>query len=97
MIYTEEREYDVVQYRFGPPMLRTLPKCRIEPHYIFEPGDFQWTAADIEFNMKLWFYHWILYGTSDIYNKPIPASFVHWVRSKCSNYANKRDTPAGSE
>lgn len=84
MQYIQESEYEVVQYRFGAPYLRALPKERTEPYFVFEPGDFHWTAADIEFNMKLWFYHWILYGDSDIYNKPIRASFVYWVRSKCS-------------
>lgn len=84
MIYHQEREFEYVHdRRLGPiPAIRRLPT--IEPTYTFEPGDFTWTAADIEFYFKLWFYHWILYGTSDFAGKPLPASFVRFVRKQCS-------------
>jgi hypothetical protein len=93
MIYTQESDFEIVQSRrYGPHLVR---KNRIEPHFVFEAGDFQWTAADIEFYFKLWFYHWQLFGVAGILGEPLPASFVHWVRSKCSGY--ERNSPAGAE
>jgi len=82
MIYHRAAEYEHVYDRWHGPALRRLPD--VEPTYTFEPGDFTWTAGDIEFWFKLWFYHWILYGTPEIEGKPLPASFVRFVRSKCS-------------
>jgi hypothetical protein len=84
MIYHQAAEYEYVyDRRLSPlPAFRRLPA--VEPTYTFEPGDFTWTAGDIELWFKLWFYHLILYGTSDIEGKPLPASFVRFVRSKCS-------------